>query len=145
MSYSTWHTYGYGIKTGNVKINSVEQLQALIALVPEYAESIGRGLKENGIEHPIISDYLDYEEDFPYGLAIILQRVIEETEGVVFTACNNFYGENYLLYVPDYPWRMGEKDKEMTEEKVQECLKKYIAILTDEAVDIDYYEVENGG
>ncbi len=145
MSFNTWHTYGYGIKTDSIKLDSVEKLQALIALAPEYAAKINQGLEEIGIERPTIGDYLDYEEDSPYRLAIILQNVIEETEGVVFTACNNFDGENYLLYTPEYPWRMGENDKTMTEELIQECLKKYIAILTDEVIDIGYYEVENGG
>ncbi len=143
MSYHTWHYYGYGIKTGDIEVNAVEKLQALIALAPKYAEEINEWLKQ--IKEPTVDDCLEYEEDLPYGLAIILQKVIEEVEGIIFTACDNFNGEDYLLYTPEYPWYMGEKDKEMTEEKVQECLKKYIAILTDEAVDIDYYEVENGG
>ncbi len=145
MSYHTWHYYGYGIKTDDIELDSVEKLQELIALAPKYAKKINQWLERNEIKEPTVEDYLEYDEDLPYGLAIILQKVIEEVDDIEFIACDNYDCENYLLYTPEYPWYMGEKDKAMTEEKIQECLKKYISILTDKAIDIDYCAVENGG
>ena len=35
MSYSEWHTYGYGICVSDITDESVERLQKLISLAPE--------------------------------------------------------------------------------------------------------------
>lgn len=40
---------------------------------------------------------------------------------------------------------MTDVDKKMTEEKLQQLYAKYVNILTDEVLDIDYQSVENGG
>jgi len=36
MSYSTWHNYGYGICTSDLKIDSVECIEELLKHAPEY-------------------------------------------------------------------------------------------------------------
>lgn len=36
MSYSTWHNYGYGICTSDLKIDSVERIEELLKHAPEY-------------------------------------------------------------------------------------------------------------
>ena len=40
MSYHTYHTYGYGVRTDNIKIKSVDKLQTLISLAPDTEATI---------------------------------------------------------------------------------------------------------
>ena len=39
MSYTTWHNYGYGICTDDIK-TTPERIEQLLALAPEYAAKI---------------------------------------------------------------------------------------------------------
>ena len=79
------------------------------------------------------------------GLATILKEVILEAEDIDLVACDSHDGTDYLLYVPDYPWNIGKHRQLMTEEAVAGLFRKYVSILTDEAIEIDYQSVENGG
>ena len=145
MSYQTWHTYGYGVCTEKIQIRSVEDLEKLISLAPKYEMEIKEWLAGNEIEKPTIDDYLEYDEDEYCKLASILKAVIFEVEEVEFTACNNFDGENYLIYEPSYPWHMSKADSSMTEERIEEMLRKYISIVTNQMPEMDYQSVGNGG
>ena len=60
-------------------------------------------------------------------------------------ACDSFDGKDYLLFGPDYPWNLANQKQIKTEEEVAGIFKKYIPVLTDEPIDIDYQSVENGG
>ncbi len=40
MSYHTWHNYGYGICVDEMKVDSVERIEALLALAPQYRDKI---------------------------------------------------------------------------------------------------------
>ena len=148
MSYHTWHIYGYGIKVSDIEIGTVDRLKELLKLAPAYEKKVKEWLWVNDIREPAIEDILEYDRDFMLGLDTILKEVIQEAEGIEFTACNDFDDERYLVYEPDYPWyltnRSGE-EKELTEEKIKEMIEKYVSILTDEDVKVDYQSVENGG
>lgn len=145
MSYSTWHNYGYGICVDDIKNQDVSRLQALLDLSPEAKAKIEGWLSELEIKEPSWDDYMEFDQDFYLGLATILKMVIEEAEGIDLTACDNFDSVAYLLYQPMYPWNMDDKDRGLTEEKVAEIFRRYISILTDDPIEIDYQEVENGG
>ena len=79
------------------------------------------------------------------GLATILQKVIEEAEGLCLTACDDCDSRTYLIYQPRYPWALTQADWKLTEEHLAAMFGRYVGILTDEVVDFDYQEVENGG
>ena len=145
MSYQTWHTYGFGVCTEKIQIRSVEDLEKLISLAPKYEMEIKEWLDGNEIEKPTIDDYLEYDEDEYCKLASILKAGIYEVEEVEFTACNNFDGENYLIYEPSYPWHMSKADSSMTEERIEEIMRKYISIVTNQMPEMDYQSVGNGG
>ena len=64
MGYQTWHNYGYGIRTDNIK-TTADKMAELIKLAPKFAEEV----KNNFIEHyetdtPTMDDYLDYDQDY---------------------------------------------------------------------------------
>lgn len=145
MSYITRHTYGYGICVSDIKEESLERLQKLVSMAPEYQNKIQKWLNECGISEPNYKDYLEFDQDFYLGLASILKEVILEAEDIELVACDNYEGEQYLLYPPDYPWNRGCRRQLMTEEAVVELFQKYVSVLTDEMIEIDYQSVENGG
>lgn len=145
MSYSTWHTYGYGICVDDISGFTVEKLQKLLSLAPKYEANINEWLKENDIDNPTLEDYYEYDEDWCLGLATILKEVILEAEDIELTACNDFDDNRFLVYEPWYPWELTEKDKSITRESLDEIFTKYISVLTDEIPSINYQSVENGG
>lgn len=63
MSYSEWHTYGYGICVSDITDESVERLQKLISLAPEYQKKIQAWLDECEISEPAYEDYLEFDQE----------------------------------------------------------------------------------
>ena len=70
---------------------------------------------------------------------------IFEAEGIELTACENYDGDEYLLYCPDYPWNQAKHKQLGSEEDVVQLFQKYVPILTDEPITVEYRSVENGG
>ena len=145
MGYKTWHNYGYGINASAIPDASVDQLNALLEHAPHFKTVIEDWLAKHDIIEPTYEDYLAYDDVCICGLAAILAEVNEEAEGVVFSACTNFEGDQFLIYQPSYPWNLPEAEGALTEERIDEILTKYVAILSDDPVEIDYQSVENGG
>lgn len=145
MSYYTWHNYGYGICTSDLEISSVERIEKLLAYAPEYQKEIHDWFNDCEITEPEVDDYLDFDQDYCNGIATILKEVIREATGISFEACDNFDCMRYLIYMPSYPWCMTVRDKKITKEELDEVLYKFVSIVTDSKIEIDYQEVENGG
>lgn len=145
MSHHTWHNYGYGICTDKLETAEVSRIQALIHCAPEYEKVVNQLLLEREITDPEPDDYLELEINSCYGMASILQDVILEAEGLILTACDNYDGSNYLLYMPSYPWHLQTNERSLTEETVRQIFAKYASILSNEVLEVDYQLVENGG
>ena len=145
MSYTTWHNYGFGICVDDIKTQNVARLETMLKLAPKLDRAIHEWLKGNSVNKPNWNDYMECDQDFRLGLATILQRTIEEAEGLCLTACDDYDSRAYLLYQPSYPWQLTITERELTEEHVASLFQRYVGMLTDEAVDVDYQEVENGG
>lgn len=145
MSHHIWHNYGYGICTDRLETAEVSRIQALIRCAPEYEKAVNKLLQDRGITDPEPDDYLELEINGSYGMASIMQDVILEAEGLIFTACDDYNSNNYLLYMPSYPWHLQENEHSLTEEAVRQIFAKYVSILSDEVLEVDYESVENGG
>ena len=157
MSYSTWTDYGYGICVDDLKSEdiSLDRLINLIQLAPELYKGVKDFVTAHCNGQMTISDILSYaiddiydEGNFYGGLAAILHGVIEEVEGIDLYVCTDFDGATYLIYLPSYPWqlrRMSEKEQNLTEESLRDIYAKYLHIITDEDIDVDYQSVTNGG
>lgn len=102
MSFHTWHNYGYGICVGSIPEASVERMNALLDHAPDFRSNVEDWFAENNITEPEYEDYMAYDDVCMCGLASILSEVIEEAEGIVFTACCDFDGVQYLIYQPSY-------------------------------------------
>ena len=145
MSNTTWHTYGYGICVSHIKEQSVERLEKLLSMAPEYQKDLHTWLEDCEITEPTFEDYLEFDQDYNLGLATILKEVIREAEGIELEACDDFSGNDYLLYSAGYPWYFNKVKALPTEEAAEELFCKYISVLTDEPIIIEYQGVENGG
>lgn len=147
MSYSTWTTYGFGFRTSDIK-TTPEKLLKLASMNPAARDDIDIRFTElfDGeykAEDLTMEDFEELEGDYcERGIAYVLNQVINE---ITIDVVSDYDGNWYILYCPIYPWHMKESDLNLTEDQVEEIFKKYISILTDEYVEIDYQEVENGG
>lgn len=146
MSFHTWHIYGFGIRTDELKVDSIERIESLLSCAPEVQEKIHDYFETEDITNPTVEDYKCYEGDgYNLGFATILQEVILAAENLQLTACEDFDECHYLVYEPSYPWNMNEVDLSITEDTIKNILLKYVSILTDTSVEVEYQEVENGG
>ena len=146
MSYHTWTVDGYGICTNDIETTK-ERVEKLLRLAPKFNDIIHTWFKESGIVNPELDDYLEYDEDWTSGVAYLLQKVIEEIENVRLDIAEDFDSYYYLMICPSYTWTtLTKEEKELnTEEKVNDLFRKYVEILTDNDVTIEYQSVENGG
>ena len=150
MSYRTWHTYGIGICVDDIK-TTPERVLKLASLddsvlfdVQNYLNERFDGNYED--EELTIDDFCDFEGMFcDRGVTCILLEVMNSVEKIPFIYADSFDCFDYILYCPAYPWNLMENEIGLTREKLEEIFKKYISILTDDPVVIDWREVENGG
>lgn len=146
MKYlQTWTLNGYGVKISDIPItaDTVARIEELLFMAPLTKSKIHKHFTEAGITGPELEDYFEYGSE-TLGLAILLKEVIEEIEHIPLGACDDFGCESYLLYCPSYPWEITEYEKGLTEEGLNSMFAKYINMLTNENLDINYYTVENG-
>lgn len=152
MSYKTWTTYGFGFCVDDIlrdvaltpkKILELAAMEpSVLNIVHEYLNEIceDRGITYEELD---VNDFEDLEGDYcEHGIAFILYNVITDIP-VVYA--NSYDGDQYILYCPSYPWNLTEQEKSLTREKIEEIFQKYISVLTDEYIEIDRKEVENGG
>lgn len=144
MSYHTWHTYGYGICTDEIK-TTVDKIEELLKFAPKFKNEIHEWFEDCDITEPTIEDYEEFDQDWYGGIATILQSVISEVEQIELTYAEDFNCVRYLLYSPQYPWNMQNNENNLTEDDIVNIFKKYVSILTDKSIIVDYQSVENGG
>lgn len=145
MSYHTYSVDGFGFSVDEINTN-ILRLRRLLNCAPNFNKEMDKYLKECEITKPELDDYLEYDQDYLSGLAYILQQVIEEAEDISLVIADDFDCEWFVMLCPSYPWEeISEKQKSLTIEKATEIFQKYIGILTDSPVKIEYQSVENGG
>lgn len=148
MSYTTWTTYGFGFCVDDID-TTPEKLLKLAAMNPnvlkdvrEYLEYVFDG-KEYKDEELTIEDFDELEGDYcERGVAYVLYQVINE---ISIIYADDYNGTPYILYCPSYPWSFKESEKNLEKQDVINIFAKYINILTDKPIEIDYKSVENGG
>ena len=146
MGYHTYSVEGFGFSVDEIDTN-IPRLRQFLHCAPDFRKEIDKYFLDTQIVNQKLDDYLEYDQDCGSGLAYIIQRVIEEAEDTWITIAENFDGEWFVLLSPAYPWvKQGSTYNALTtEDKARKLLQKYIDILTDSQVSIDYQSVENGG
>lgn len=154
MSYQSWHNYGYGICVDDIETTE-DKVFELIHLAPKFEDKFYKWIetyREDGdpecIAEIITMDQIyEYDDDYfcEYGLAPIISAVVKECEGIELLPCSDYNCTSYLIFGTTYPWCMTDKEKNLKEEDVLCLFAKYISILTDKPITVDYQSVENGG
>ena len=148
MSYHTWTTYGFGFCVDDID-TTPEKLLKLAAMKPDVLKDVREYLNDifDGEEYKdeelTMEDFDDLEGDYcERGVAYVLYHVIDEIR-VVFA--DDYNGTPYILFCPRYPWNIKENEKNLSENDVIKIFAKYVNILTDKPIEVDYQSVENGG
>lgn len=152
MSYHTWATPGFGICVDDIckdvsltlekVLNLAKMEPSVYEIVMEYLNGICER-DEIAFDELTIEDIDELEGDYcERGIAFVLYNVITELP-VVYA--DSFDGDQYVLYSPGYPWTMQESERSLSEKDVVKIFAKYVSILTDIPINVDYYNVENGG
>lgn len=152
MSYQTWCTNGFGICVNDILKDTnltVEKVLALAAIEPSVHKIVQEYMNEICERDEIskeefeIDDFDELEGDYcEPGLTFILSNVITE---ISLVWADDYSGKDYLLYCPGYPWTMKDNERNLSEEDVVKIFSKYVRVLTDLPINVDYYSVENGG
>lgn len=123
----------------------------LIQLAPELHEKVNNFINTLTVRgdkitvDSILDSYVFEHGIVNYGgLAAIMCEVIKETEGIELLVCDDFEGETYLIYSPNYPWNIPEKERSLTKESLSDIYIKYLSVITDEPPIIDFHSVANG-
>lgn len=145
MAYKTWHNYGYGVCVTKLRINSPERVGKLIGLTKHFRKDVQQYFDECEITEPTMDDYEELDQDYYNGMAYVLQQVIMEKEHLELSVCDDFEGNRYLWYMPDYPWFTPWRLRFISERKVERIIRKYLSMLTDDEFEVEYLSAENGG
>ena len=145
MAYKTWHNYGYGVCVTKLKIDSPERVGKLIGLTKHFRKDVQQYFDECEITEPTMDDYEELDQDYYNGMAYVLQQVIMEKEHLELSVCDDFEGNRYLWYMPDYPWFTPWLFRFISEKKVERIIRKYLSMLTDDEFEVEYLSAENGG
>lgn len=153
MSYQSWHNYGYGISIDDIETDFLK-IEKLISLAPKFNSEFEESLKlwadvddvcdTSNINMDNLYEIL-YDMDLTYGLADVLAKVIEEVEGIRLVACDDYDSIDYLIFPTGLPWDFNDKERHMTEKSVEELFRKYVGILSEKEIHIEWQSVENGG
>ena len=146
MSYHAWTVCGFGFCTDDI-VTTPERIMRLVKQDARVMDNIRRELDAmypNGWREDQLTmeDFDGMEGDYgESGVAFVLSQMMP----VDASWCCDIEGRQYIILEPEYPWHMTEAHQKMTEDEVYGIFRKLIAELTDEAVDIDYLTIENGG
>lgn len=144
-------TEGYGINLSDLTHEiKTDNLLDLIKTAPKFYKSMSMDLFEMGADieicetYNILTDWVNtYGDVKGSGLAEILQKVIEEIEDIRFDVVVDIDDNSYLVFTPNYPWMgLNDKEKQLTEEKIDEIIEKYLSIATADALYPYYLSIE---
>lgn len=142
--YQTWTDYGYGC----------------ICPIPESKEILINFAKNHNLTD--LAQWLEEDDDWINGAlcdyegnyggyskaASIIADAIQNEKNINLCSCDDFDGNDYILFTPSYPWtEVTEEEKAVkTKTDVVNLLTPYLEELYgDNIPDIDYQEVSNGG
>lgn len=149
MSYHCWTTDGYGFGVDDIH-TTPKRLMELAAMNKRVLHKVEEYLSERYPGWPLeftalsMCDFNDLEGDYgETGLAYVLYEVIFAE--LTVTVTSDFDSRYYILYEPYYPWSIPNGEENLTKEDVLRIFRKYISVVMDEDIFIDYQSVENGG
>lgn len=146
----------YGVCIDDVKKTKEDGIKELMklykyadgsTLYDEYVEWIEDNFGEEGSDPEANVDefIMDFDNGCGYnGLGALLASVIEDMEGIDITVEDDNSGFQYVGIGADTPWNFNDKTKAMSEEEYLQILHKYMNMVTDEALEIRWWQANNG-
>lgn len=154
MSYETWHDYGVGFKVENVE-TTLSRILDLVACAPDFQQQfeseIGdtvANLKTNTEMTVKDINKMMLELDTKASYGVIFAAVVSELEDIRLECVDDINGNHYVIFPQRLPWCYYFKERNMSEEKIQEIFTKYLQYLTRqplEEIGYGYQQIENGG
>lgn len=144
MSTVEWGIVGYGVCVDQIE-TTVDCIEEMLSYAPEFQKDVHEYFEECEITEPVLDDYLGYDQDYMTGIAYLIGKVVEEAEGINLSAEIDGYGICYVMFPGGYPWHLNQKEKTLTEEQMRSVFAKYVSILTEEAIDVEYINTTNFG
>lgn len=134
----------------------LEPLKKLINMAPNFAADHTMATLE-AMEETILEDKMSLAgaaSDLAYalfgddaglcGLSHILALVIAECEDIHLVSTLDGDCNEYLLLAKKFPWQMTEREKSLTQSELDAIFDKYVSVLTDEPIEIQYMELDLG-
>ena len=152
MSWDMWHVYGYGFASDESKLSE----DKLVEFAKNHLDSL-RNAKYSNLE--ALRDYLndldagaDCSEETIREItdtntaAEIISTAMSQETGIRFeTTGLTDYGEEAVIFGPGYPWNFTEKEQGLTEEDLDNIVKKYTKELFGKPQKSEYIDYEFSG
>ena len=123
--------FGYGVDLSKLNLENLEEF--IKNYDYEYYKDMLEDFNDNkqDLTDGKILDYLnDYSNGYGYyGISAYLSDMINEKEDLELECYDEVV--NGYIYVPmSYPWEGNQNTKNLTKEKLQEILEKYLSLIT---------------
>lgn len=128
---------GYGVNLDEVDTYNLDW-KKLLSFDKSAEDEYLKYLKEEEKEYGVYS-FIDWADDYGFqgycGLPALIQSIINISEGIELECSDT----NNTVYFPKkYSWNYSEKEKELTEDKLNEIFKKYIVLLSGEQIKVTH-------
>lgn len=139
--------YIYGVCVSSIReINNEKAVAFLKELnnmgYSDYLAAYIMDKNDNGEDFGI-KDWLEaFDENGYCGEAAFLKSVIEEVEGVDI-CCDDSTGHDYIGLFPVAPWAFNDKTRNMSSGEYENILRKYVSRITDEILEIRWWEISD--
>ena len=153
MSFYSYHIYGIGVNVDELPIDDTLLVGAIKK--SRFAKNIAKEVDKicakgyNSIEDACDEICMASSNMAPNGVATVIARLIEERNpGLCLIDCRDYDDTRYIVYQPDYSWRMNDFDKLLTREKLCSIFVDFLNTISREEITndvVDDREIENGG
>lgn len=123
--------FGYGVDLSKLNLENLEEF--IKNYDYEYYKDMLEDFNDNkqDLTDGKILDYLnDYSNGYGYyGISAYLSDMINEKEDLELE-CYDEVVDGYIYVPMSYPWERNQNTKNLTKEKLQEILEKYLSLIT---------------
>lgn len=145
--------YGHGIATDEIENTDIDRVKKLLAMAPGIYEELSPIFDEieedcDGDANEFASQLADewcskeFGDMGSAGYASLLAGVINECEGIRMVSMTDNTAYAYLIMPERAPWQFNHKEKSLTEEGLFTIIRKYVNVLTDDVLTIEYRSIE---
>ena len=129
----------YGICADMIRDTKIEGVKELLRLAGAYDECMTECKTDQEIKE-WLSDY-ETEDAYIYGIGALIYDAIRRNESCDVNI-DDPWGSVYVGLHPAMPWSYSQETKEMSEESYNAILSKYVKLVTDVEIPIQWWTVD---